>query len=78
MWKVYRAIKADKSKREVSIFIFDKKSIDKSLKKHREDIYAFIRKESQSLAKYKHPGIVGLIEPMMEDEKNIVFITEPL
>jgi SCY1-like protein 2 len=75
LWKIYSGRKLDKSAREVSIFIFDKKQVSK-LKKSREDFYNFMRKESQTLARYKHPNILGLVEPLVEDKERMAFVTE--
>lgn len=37
-----------------------------------------MKKEAQTLAKLKHPNILGLVEPIREDDKSIVFVTEPV
>ena len=48
------------------------------MKSCRPEVYAFLKKEPQSLAKLKHPNILGLVEPLREDDKSLVFVTEPV
>ena len=78
LWKIYQAVKQDKTKQEVSIFMFDKKVLDKIKKVEKEDFLVFLRKEGQNLAKFRHPNILSLVEPLMEDSKSMAFITERL
>ena len=75
-WKIYQGKKQDKSKQTVSIFIFEKKSIEKLPKSSKEEFLAVMRKEAQTLAKYKHPNILSIVEPLLEDPKSMAFITE--
>ena len=30
------------------------------------------------LVRFKHPNLVGIIEPLMEDAKTLAFVTEPI
>lgn len=50
--------------------------MEKNYKQYKEEILSFIRKEYQCLARYKHPQILNVIEPLMEDQKSMAFITE--
>ena len=78
-WKIYPGIRQDKSTQgpnTVSIFMLEKKFWDRANKSLREDLYAFLRKEPQSLAKFKHPHCLSMIEPLVEDNKNMAFVTE--
>lgn len=77
-WKIYPGLRQDRSLQgpnQVSIFMLDKKFLDKASKAIREDLYVFLRKEA-SLAKFKHPYCLSMIEPLVEDQKNMAFVTE--
>jgi len=80
LWKVYRAKKKDRNNMDVSIFTFEKKSLDKKRSSHaqKEEIFSILKKDAANLAKYRHPNLLNLIEPPLEDQKMIVFVTEPV
>jgi len=76
-WKIYKGIHKER-KKDASIFVFEKKKIEKLKKDQREEIISTLKKESQKLTKYKHPNILGVIEPLLEDKDTLVFVTEPI
>jgi SCY1-like protein 2 len=75
----------------VSVFVFDRKSIEPaqgsiasrqssmSLKKAHDEVVERLRKEASSLARLRHPNILELQEPV-EDTRNggLMFATEPV
>lgn len=75
---------------KVSIFIFDKKRFENYLLKYGiikskssskdkqliHDAYNILRNQVNNLAKFKHPNILTLIEPIEEHSKNFIFVTE--
>lgn len=86
-WKIYDA-KGKKSGKEVSVFVFDRKSLDQhsaglgrsstsSLKKAVEEVVERLKKEASSLARLRHPNVLELVEPV-EDTRNggLQFATE--
>ncbi|KAL9593602.1 MAG: hypothetical protein Q9219_007476 [cf. Caloplaca sp. 3 TL-2023] len=89
-WKVYDG-KKKSTGRAVSIFVFERKSLDpqagglgarsssSSMKKVHEEVIARVKKESNLLAKLRHPSILELAEPI-EDTRNggLMFATEPV
>ena len=78
-WKIYPGLRQDKTSsgpNMVSVFMLDKKFLDKASKSIREDLCVFLRKEPQSLAKFKHPNVLSIVEPLVEDGKNIAFVAE--
>ncbi len=89
-WKVYDAKKKSTGK-AVSVFVFDRKSLDPhsgelsrrsggaSLRKLHDEVIARIKKESNLLARLRHPCILELAEPI-EDTRNggLMFATEPV
>ncbi|KAL8697165.1 MAG: hypothetical protein Q9201_007274 [Fulgogasparrea decipioides] len=89
-WKVYDGKKKSTGK-AVSIFVFERKSLDpqaggfgprsssSSLKKVHEEVIARVKKESNLLARLRHPSILELAEPI-EDTRSggLMFATEPV
>ena len=76
LWKIYKGTNQNLAQKNVSILMIDKKPFEKVNKQVKEDIFVFLRKEAQSLAKFKHPNVLSLVEPILEDNKNMAFIVE--
>ena len=75
-WQVFSAIKKTTNEK-VSIFIFEKKLIDKKNEKEKNIILTLLKKEPEILLKIKpHKNILKIIQPLAEDSYNIGFITE--
>ena len=75
-WQIFSAIKKA-SGDKVSIFIFEKKTIDKKNEKEKNIILQMLKKEPETLLKIKsHKNILKIIEPLTEDSYSIGFITE--
>lgn len=89
-WKVYDGKKKSTGKL-VSVFVFDRKSLDPqsgglggrsggaALRKLHDEVISRVKKESNSLARLRHPSILELAEPI-EDTRNggLMFATEPV
>lgn len=89
-WKVFDAKKKSTGK-AVSVFVFDRKSLDPqagglggrssgaSLKKLHDEVVSRVKKESNLLARLRHPSILELAEPI-EDTRSggLMFATEPV
>lgn len=75
-WEMYSGHKLDKSKTPATIFLFDKKELLKASSSVREEALTLIKKEPQSLARFKHPNILSLLDPLLEDPKSMGFVTE--
>lgn len=87
-WKVYDGKKKTTGK-AVSVFVFDRKSLDPqsgglggrsggaSLKRLHDEVILRVKKESNLLARLRHPSILELAEPI-EDTRNggLMFATE--
>jgi SCY1-like protein 2 len=87
-WRIFDA-KNKSSSKQVSVFVFDKKSLEPqsgglggrtgaaSLKKAYEDVIERLRREAASLARLRHPSILELVEPV-EDTRSggLQFATE--
>ncbi|KAL8947625.1 MAG: hypothetical protein Q9222_006112 [Ikaeria aurantiellina] len=89
-WRVYDGKKKSTGK-AVSVFVFERKSLDpqaggfgarsstSALKKVHEEVIARVKKESNLLARLRHPSILELAEPI-EDTRSggLMFATEPV
>lgn len=89
-WKVYDG-KKKSTGRAVSIFVFERKLLDahaggfgqrsstSSMRKVHEEVIARVKKESNLLARLRHPSILELAEPI-EDTRSggLMFATEPV
>ncbi|KAI4214455.1 MAG: hypothetical protein LQ351_002872 [Letrouitia transgressa] len=89
-WKVYDGKKKSTGK-AVSIFVFERKALDpqsggfgarsssSSTRKLQEEVIARVKKESNLLARLRHPSILELAEPI-EDTRSggLIFATEPV
>lgn len=89
-WKVYDGKKKSTGK-AVSVFVFERRSLDSpsgglggrsggaSLKKLQDEVIARVKKESNLLARLRHPSILELAEPI-EDIRSggLMFATEPV
>ena len=80
LWKIYRGKKKDRNMMDVSLFIFEKKTLEKKkfTQNQKDEIFMILKKDAQNLAKLKHPSLLSLIEQPMEDQKFIIFVTEPV
>ena len=62
------------------MFIVEKKKY-KNLglaKDKKEENFNIMRNEAKNLAKYMHPSVLKIIEPLYEDTNVIGFVTEPI
>lgn len=89
-WKVFDG-KSKKTGKIVSVFVFDRKSLEPSgtgfrsrsngsaRRKIYDEVVERLKKEAGSLARLRHPNILELAEPV-EDTRNggLMFATEPI
>ena len=87
-WRIFDA-KNKSTGRPVSVFVFDKKTLDPqsgfgrsaggSIKKIQEEVIERLKKEATSLARLRHPSILELVEPVEETRNGgLMFATEPV
>ena len=89
-WKVFEG-KSKKTGKIVSVFVFDRKSLEPSgggfrsrsngstRRKIHDEVVERLKKEASSLARLRHPNVLELAEPV-EDTRNggLMFATEPI
>ena len=82
MWNVYRAKRkvgvGGSGTGDVSIFMFEKKIAKVKGQTLKPEVFDVLKKDAANLVKFRHPGILNLIEPLMEDAKMIAFVSEPV
>ena len=89
-WRIYDAKRKSNGK-SVSVFVFDRKSLDaassgfgsrsnaSSLKRAHEEVFERLKREGSSLARLRHPSILELNEPVEETRNGgLMFATEPV
>lgn len=64
LWKIYRGKKKDRNNMDCSVFIFEKKILDKKKlsQNQKDEIVAILKKDAQNLTKLRHPNLLSLIE----------------
>ena len=73
-WNVYKATHKQRNI-PVSIFVLEKKKL-KNLGGNQKNIIEQLKKITIELSKFKHPNILSVIEPMVEDKNCIGFVTD--
>jgi len=81
-WRISKAHK-DGVNQEGSIFMVDKKKLKQKDKKlESKELFQInsdnLKREATNLAKFKHPSILQILEPVFEDNNCIAFVTEPV
>ena len=76
LWNIHKGYSKLKEGDLASIFVFEKRKLEKFKEKEKEEILVILRKEANFLLKFKHPGILGISESLQEDKNTIQFATE--
>ncbi|XP_075145602.1 SCY1-like protein 2 [Haematobia irritans] len=77
LWKVYNGFKKS-TKQEVSVFVFEKKALDRWSKEDREAILETLRRGVQQITKIRHPHVLTVQHPLEESRDSLAFATEPV
>ena len=76
-WLVYDGIKRSNGQ-DASVFVLEKKSLDRFNKKDRESILETLRKSITQLTRLRHPNILKVEHPLEESRDSLAFATEPV
>lgn len=71
-WKLYKA-RHSSTHVSASIFLIEKKQFKKS---DRDEGIKQAKKESTNLLRVRHPGVLAVIEPLVEDENVLAYVSE--
>ncbi|KAK3104032.1 hypothetical protein FSP39_023820 [Pinctada imbricata] len=77
VWKIFSAIKKT-TKQEASVFVFEKKYLEKYPKKDRDVITETLKKGISQLTRLRHPRILSIVHPLEESRETLAFATEPV
>jgi SCY1-like protein 2 len=77
LWRIYSCKRKTKDRAALSILMFDKKRLDRK-RTNRDDIINTLKAEVLALARLRHPCILQVVEPLLEDSKTLAFVTEPI
>lgn len=77
LWKIYAGSKRS-TKQEASIFVFEKRQLEKWNKQDREFILETLRRGVVQLTKIRHPKILTVQHPLEESRESLAFATEPV
>ncbi|GBP52089.1 SCY1-like protein 2 [Eumeta japonica] len=76
-WKIYKGYKKS-TKQEASIFVFEKKALEKWNKADREIMLEILRRGVSQLTKLRHPQILTVQHSLEESRESLAFATEPV
>ena len=75
LWKIFHGTHKVR-KQEVCVFVFDKKSLERFPKSEHSEILLTLKCEAHMLVKFKHPSLLSVVEPFVEDKNSLGFVTE--
>lgn len=77
LWKVYNGYKKT-TRQEVSVFVFEKKQLERWPKDDREMMFDILKRGVQQLTKIRHPHVLTVQHPLEESRESLAFATEPV
>ncbi|XP_028027574.1 SCY1-like protein 2 [Bombyx mandarina] len=77
LWKIYKGYKKS-TKQEASIFVFEKKQLDRWQKADRDIMLETLKRGIIQLTKLRHPQILTVQHSLEESRESLAFATEPV
>lgn len=77
LWKVYKGYKKS-TKQEASIFVFEKKQLDRWSRADRDIMLEILKRGVTQLTKLRHPQILTVQHSLEESRESLAFATEPV
>ncbi|KAL5960538.1 SCY1-like protein 2 [Taenia solium] len=77
LWKLYSATKRS-SKEAATVWIFEKKALDRFAKSEKEIIIEKLKLGVAALTRFRHPRILSVVHPLEESRVSLGFATEPV
>lgn len=77
LWKIYRGTKYS-TKQEASIFVFEKRQLERWNKADRDVILETLKRGVAQLTKIRHPRVLTVQHPLEESRESLAFATEPV
>ncbi|XP_046671260.1 SCY1-like protein 2 [Homalodisca vitripennis] len=76
-WKIYSGYKKS-TRQEASIFVFEKRQLERWTKQDREDILSSLKRGAAQLTRLRHPQVLVVHHPCEESRDSLAFATEPV
>eukprot|EP00421_Protoceratium_reticulatum_P014496 CAMPEP_0168376992 /NCGR_PEP_ID=MMETSP0228-20121227/10599_1 /TAXON_ID=133427 /ORGANISM="Protoceratium reticulatum, Strain CCCM 535 (=CCMP 1889)" /LENGTH=806 /DNA_ID=CAMNT_0008389981 /DNA_START=106 /DNA_END=2526 /DNA_ORIENTATION=+ len=77
-WRLHSAHFKEKPDDKLTIFLFEKKVVDRYAKNTKEQILEILRKDASSLQRLRHPHILSVVEALVEERSTLAFATKPV
>lgn len=77
-WRLHSATFKEKPEERLTIFLFEKKVVDRYAKNAKEQLLENLRKDATSLQRLRHPHILSVIEALSEERSTLAFATKPV
>lgn len=77
LWKIYKGYKKS-TKQEASIFVFEKKHLERWSKPDRDIMLETLKRGIVQLTKLRHPQILTVQHSLEESRESLAFATEPV
>lgn len=77
-WRLHTASSKERPDDKLTIFLFEKKLIDKYSKNVKENILDTLRKDASSLQRLRHPHLLSVVEALVEERSSLAFATKPI
>lgn len=77
VWKIYSAQKKS-TKQDVSVWLFEKKAVEKWTQRDRDSLIESIKKGVSQLTRLRHPRLLTVEHPLEESRDSFAFATEPV
>uniref|UniRef100_A0A2A4K326 Protein kinase domain-containing protein n=1 Tax=Heliothis virescens TaxID=7102 RepID=A0A2A4K326_HELVI len=77
LWKIYKGYKKS-TKQEASIFVFEKKHLERWTKPDRDIMLETLKRGIVQLTKLRHPQILTVQHGLEESRESLAFATEPV
>lgn len=77
LWKIYSGYKKS-TRQEASIFVFEKRQIERWSRQDRDEILNVLRRGVAQLTRLRHPQILVVHHPAEESRDSLAFATEPV
>eukprot|EP00922_Rhytidocystis_sp_ex-Travisia-forbesii_P050926 GHVS01075640.1.p1 GENE.GHVS01075640.1~~GHVS01075640.1.p1 ORF type:complete len:894 (-),score=145.23 GHVS01075640.1:1631-4312(-) len=78
-WKLLQAVHKDRQHQPVTLFVFDKKLLDRYERTSvRDALLESLRRDATKLQKLRHPNLLHILEPLSEERSSLAFATKPV
>lgn len=77
-WGLHSASFKERPDDKLTIFLFEKKHVDKYAKNAKENILEVMRKDASCLQRLRHPMILSVVEGLVEERSTLAFATKPV